>query len=122
MSKLNKDVLYLIFEELIDDKNSLYSLLLVNKIWCEVVVPILWRDPWRNLRTYKRRSLLETIVSFLTNETMISQGLNLLIKPDKQPLFNYISYCRYLDLSKLEDIIYRGWNWFRKTKLVLVTF
>src|SRR2546421_5604420 len=54
------------------------------------------------------RSLLEVIVSFLTNETrdnMISRGLNLLIKPDKQPLFNYICYCRNLDLSKLRNVI-----------------
>jgi hypothetical protein len=107
MSKLNKDILFLIFEELKDDKKSLYSSILINKIWCEVAIPILWKDPWKNL--IKERSLLETVVSFLTNESrnyMISQGLNLLIKPDKPPLFNYISFCRYLNLHKLERIIY----------------
>ncbi|CAG8705440.1 uncharacterized protein OCT59_016097 [Rhizophagus irregularis] len=107
MSKLNKDILFLIFEELKDDKDSLFSSILVNKNWCEVAIPILWKDPWKNL--IKERLLLETVVSFLTNESrdyMISHGLNLLIKPDKPPLFNYISFCRYLNLHKLERIIY----------------
>ena len=52
MSKLNKDVLSMIFEELLDDKNSLYSLILVNRMWCEVAVPILWYDPWKNLQNH----------------------------------------------------------------------
>src|SRR5206468_936370 len=50
MSKLNKDVLSMIFGELLDDNNSLYSLILVNRMWCEVAVPILWNDPWKNLQ------------------------------------------------------------------------
>ena len=54
MSMLIKDVLFLIFEELMDDNESLYSLILVSKIWCQVAVPILWKDPWRNLRKMVR--------------------------------------------------------------------
>jgi len=46
MSKLNKDILFLLFEELHDDSKSLFSCLLVNRLWCETVIPILWRDPW----------------------------------------------------------------------------
>ena len=40
MSKLNKDVLFLIFKELQDDKNSIHSCLLVNKTWCEIIIPM----------------------------------------------------------------------------------
>jgi len=56
MSKLNKDVLYIIFEELYFDinhksltktKKSLHSCLLINKLWCEIAVLILWRNPWK---------------------------------------------------------------------------
>jgi hypothetical protein len=44
MLQLNEDVLFLTFEELKDDKESLYSCLLVNRTWCEIAVPILWRN------------------------------------------------------------------------------
>ncbi|CAG8694481.1 14391_t:CDS:1, partial [Rhizophagus irregularis] len=45
MAKLNKDILFLIFEELQVDSKTLFSCLMVNKIWCETVTPILWRNP-----------------------------------------------------------------------------
>src|SRR5436305_14563579 len=41
MNKLNIDCIILIFDQA--DKNSLYSCLLVNKEWCNIVVPILWK-------------------------------------------------------------------------------
>ena len=44
MIKLNVDCLILLFNELQTDKNSLYSCLLVNKEWCKIVVPILWKE------------------------------------------------------------------------------
>jgi len=47
MSNLNKDVLYLMFEELQNDEKTLYSCLLVSKTWCEVIIPILWKNPWK---------------------------------------------------------------------------
>uniref|UniRef100_U9SJ23 Uncharacterized protein n=1 Tax=Rhizophagus irregularis (strain DAOM 181602 / DAOM 197198 / MUCL 43194) TaxID=747089 RepID=U9SJ23_RHIID len=43
MSKLNKDILFLIFEELKDDSKSLFSCLMTNRLWCEIVIPILWK-------------------------------------------------------------------------------
>ncbi|RIA84512.1 hypothetical protein C1645_413003 [Glomus cerebriforme] len=122
MSKLNKDILFLIFEELHNDKTSLHSLILVNRTWCEVAIPILWRDPWRRI-SGKERSLLEIVVSFLTEESresMKSQGLNLLIKPDKPPLFKYISFCRYLDLHKLDKVIYTIRNIREESKWSLI--
>ncbi|PKC03832.1 hypothetical protein RhiirA5_423153 [Rhizophagus irregularis] len=49
MSKFNKDILFLIFEKLQNNsKNSkfLFSCLMVNRIWCETMIPILWKNPW----------------------------------------------------------------------------
>ncbi|EXX66822.1 hypothetical protein RirG_120110 [Rhizophagus irregularis DAOM 197198w] len=46
MSQLNTDILYLIFKELQYDKKSLVSCLRVNKTWCEIIIPILWKNPW----------------------------------------------------------------------------
>ena len=40
------DCLNDIFEYLEKDKFSLQSCLLVNRLWCEVAVRILWNNPW----------------------------------------------------------------------------
>ena len=45
MLRLNKDVLFLVIEELQNDRKSLHSCLLVDRTWCEATVPILWNDP-----------------------------------------------------------------------------
>ncbi|RIA92893.1 hypothetical protein C1645_42226 [Glomus cerebriforme] len=100
MSKLNKDVLFLILEELQTDRKSLYSCLLVNKAWCEIIVPILWKNPLK----YS----LNLIISHLSNETrgyLKSQGIDLSSIVQRKPSFNYIRFVRYLDLIRLEGII-----------------
>src|ERR1041384_1423827 len=96
MSKLNRDVLYLVFEEFQDDKNTLHSCLFVNKTWFDVIVPILWKNPRKCLRK-KRKPLLNVIISHLSNEIKenLSQDINIL---QQKPLINYIGFCRYLDI------------------------
>ena len=69
MSRLNQDVLYFIIEELKDDKQTLFSCILVNKTWCETIIPILWRDPWKSLKKEKEKSLLNVIISHLLDES-----------------------------------------------------
>src|SRR5690348_3092818 len=44
MSKLIPDIFDLIIRELGDDYGALFSCLLVNKLWCKLTIPILWRD------------------------------------------------------------------------------
>ena len=44
MSQLPSDCLNEIFEYLKDDKVTLRSCLLVNRLWCEVSVRILWKS------------------------------------------------------------------------------
>src|SRR5438045_3088019 len=100
MPKLNKDVLSLILKELQSDKESLLSCLLVNKSWCEIIVPILWKNPWIYLRNLNYELLFNLIISYLSNETkeyLRIQGYNL---PEvrQKPLFNYIGFCRHLKL------------------------
>ena len=69
MSKLNKDVLLLIFEELNSAKKHLYSCLLVNRTWCEITVPILWKNPWVNKKELKKmKSQYNVIISHLSRK------------------------------------------------------
>ena|SRR5437764_800256 len=105
MPELNKDVLLLIFEELQYDRKSLHSCLLVKRSWCEVIIPILWRDHTKDLKKIKKS--LSIIISHLSNETkenLKSQGIYI-STTQKKPLFNYIGFCRYLDLYGLKKRI-----------------
>src|SRR5438094_5794505 len=105
MFKLNRDVLYLILKELQNDKKTLFSCLTVNKTYCEIIIPIIWKDPWKYLKG--KKLLLNVIISHLSDESrdnLKSQGVDFLINPYQRPLFNYISFCRHLNLDKLNEI------------------
>ena len=104
MIKFNIDCLVLIFNQ--TDKNSLYSCLLVNKEWCSIVVPILWKKfswyvDWssENVRQSGKK-LSNTIISCLppsSKQLLSDNGVKL---PSeillRSPLFNYISFCEFL--------------------------
>ncbi len=107
MSKLNRDVLYLIFEELElqEGKKALYSCLSVNKIWCEIIVPILWNNPWKS---FNQGALLNVIISHLSEESrnyLKFQGVKFLTNSFRKPLFDYISLCKHLNLCEIKNII-----------------
>ncbi|GBC05425.1 hypothetical protein RclHR1_06210010 [Rhizophagus clarus] len=109
MSLLNSDVLFLIIEELRDDKNSLYSCLSVNRTWCVTTVPILWRNPGQYSLTKDSENILFcTTILHLSEESrdiLKNQGMdNLITETHWRPLFNYISCWKYLDLSFLEYV------------------
>ena len=106
MSKLNRDIFYLIFEKLHDDKNTLFSCILVNKTWCEITIPILWRNPWKFLMNEKERSLLlNVIISHFSDESRKKlKEHGLLTNSYQKPLFDYISFCKHLNLNKINRI------------------
>jgi hypothetical protein len=108
MFKLNSDILYLIFKELQDDKKTLYSCLAVDNTWCKTIIPILWKNPWNRKCLKGRRLLLDVITSHLSDETknnLKRQGVDFLTNHYQKPLFNYIRFCRHLDLNNLDKII-----------------
>ncbi|GBC09565.1 hypothetical protein RclHR1_08990009 [Rhizophagus clarus] len=110
MFKLNNDILYLIFKELQNNKKVLLSGLTVNKTWCETIVPILWRNPWKYLKNNKleKKLLLNTIITQLSDESrnnLKSQGVDFPTNPYQRPLFDYMSFCRYLNLNNINEII-----------------
>jgi hypothetical protein len=108
MLHLNRDVFLLIFEELKNDRNSLFSCLFVDRNWCEMVVPILWRNPWTRQEGQKYITLFNVILSHLSEESrhnLNNQGINLITETYQRPLFNYIYFWKYLEISFLESII-----------------
>ncbi|RGB43409.1 hypothetical protein C1646_809304 [Rhizophagus diaphanus] len=109
MSKLNKDVLFLIFKELKHNKKSLYSCLFVNRTWCETVVPILWENPGQYHRYHSSMSkLFNIIILHLSEESRDTLGIdNSITETYQRPLFNYVDYWKYLDMSFIENLISR---------------
>ena len=104
MSQLPSDCLSEIIEYLDNDIVSLHSCLLVNRLWCEVSVRILWRSIYNyNERTYN------TLISCLPNESKeISRnnGVVTSILTSKSPMFNYAAFCKVLSVNEIYDQIY----------------
>src|SRR5436190_14530707 len=102
MPQLPADCLNEIFEYLEEDKVTLPSCLLVNSLWCEVSVRILWRS----IRNYN------TLIACLPDESKDILSKNgIIISTSKTPMFNYASFCKvlsvhqvYFDIRKLLKI------------------
>ncbi|GBB95856.1 hypothetical protein RclHR1_02630001 [Rhizophagus clarus] len=105
MLKLNEDIFYLILQELKNDRKSLYSCLLVNKLLCQLVITILWKDPYKYLyakdtqeRSRRGKSFNQIILFHLPESSrnfLISEGINIILEQQKL-LFDYIKYCQYI--------------------------
>ncbi|CAG8477094.1 14081_t:CDS:2 [Rhizophagus irregularis] len=111
----------------ISNKKNLFKLLLVNKYWCENVIPILWNNPFRDLfppsilrHTPSRDpricyNLLRTYISCLDNDEyyLLFSKLNPSLHPfdmeipnSFKTLYNYPNYLKELSYSDLENTIY----------------
>ncbi|PKY54656.1 hypothetical protein RhiirA4_473594 [Rhizophagus irregularis] len=119
MFKLNRDILYLVFEELQNDNKTLYSCLLVNKTWCEIIVPILWKNPWK---CQKEELLLNVIMLHLSDESrnnLRNNDFNFLTnsyQKYQKPFFDYISFCRHLHLNAIKRMINNNNNNYENSK------
>ncbi|RIA91421.1 hypothetical protein C1645_822122 [Glomus cerebriforme] len=127
--QLYPDCLRRIFEHIVDSSEYLhtthkilYSCILVNKLFCENAIPILWRNPWNpnsnksKNNTYKKFSITKTILSCLLHHYHQEQqqqqqqdkedtfGIICLKNSIKEPLFDYLSYCRYIDYQDIEKV------------------
>ena len=106
---LPDDCLNEIFEILEDDKPTLHSCLLVNRLWCKISVRILWRNIWSFKYTVTRNrrvalAILSTLISCLPNES--KKLLHIISTPiSKPPLFNYASFCKILSINEIGRII-----------------
>ncbi|PKC64106.1 hypothetical protein RhiirA1_537273 [Rhizophagus irregularis] len=120
MSKLIRDIVCLILEELQDDEKTLCSCLSVNKTFSEITISILWKNPWKFLKegNEKEKSLLNIIISHLSDESKnnLNQKCSLKISYQR-PLFNYVNFCKHLNLNVIQSIIN---NVFDKSEVMIV--
>ncbi|CAI2170774.1 5569_t:CDS:1 [Funneliformis geosporum] len=114
MTQLSADCLNDIFEYLENDKETLNSCLLVNRLWCEVSVRILWRNIWEfwdyvsHSTNQRSRQIIKTLVACLPNESrtlLHENGIFLETPTLNPPLFNYISFCKVLSIRAINYIV-----------------
>src|SRR5581483_6377947 len=114
MNKLNIDCLVLIFNEM--EKNSLYSCLLVNKEWVNIVVPILWKKFSWNWYYHSNKGvdnsekkLFSIILSCLSPSSKQHLSDNGIKLPSTVlsgvPLFDYIGFCEFPTYYIINKII-----------------
>ena len=94
MLSINEDVLFLIIKELRNDRKSLHSCLLVDRTWCEITIPILWKNPWKFCPIDSAESILLFNVILLhlseeSRENLKKQKIDLFTETHQRPLFNF---------------------------------
>uniref|UniRef100_U9UMH1 Uncharacterized protein n=1 Tax=Rhizophagus irregularis (strain DAOM 181602 / DAOM 197198 / MUCL 43194) TaxID=747089 RepID=U9UMH1_RHIID len=82
---------------------------MVNKLWCEIVIPLLWKDPWRYIdyRTNKN-PLYSIITSYFSDdikEFLKKEGIQIL---GQSLAFDYLTFCRSINVDIIDDIISVG--------------
>src|SRR5437588_256202 len=74
-NKLSNECLQNIFNSL-ENSNTLFSALLVNKNWCDNVVITLWRNPFNyDLELKKMAKIIPVLLSFTTPQQRIELNL-----------------------------------------------
>jgi hypothetical protein len=112
--QLISDCLNDIFEHLEEDKLTLHSCLLVNRLWCKISVGVLWRNIWDFKNIYQKRplrvasSILNTLIACLPNESkelLYKNEIFISTPTSKPPLFNYIAFCKVLSICEIGIIV-----------------
>src|ERR1043165_1796764 len=103
------DCIVEILEYLRNDKKSLFSNLFVNRTWCQLIIPLLWCQPFEDIRN---SVIIETLILCLSKQekTALLEKLGgfrkkLKFNIGKSPLFDYPLYIRDLDYRRLEVLI-----------------
>src|ERR1043165_10266640 len=107
MIKLNIDCLYLIFNELRLDRKYLYSCLLVNKEWCNIIVPILWKNHSSSASyIYGCNNTILSRLPSSSKQILSDNGVRfpstILLKPTS---FDYVSFCQFPSSYEVYNII-----------------
>jgi hypothetical protein len=110
--QLPADCLNEIFEHLGKDRFALHSCLLVNRLWCEISVRILWRNIWdfktSSYQQHTKLSILSTLFACLPNESkeLLHNNKIFISTPTlKQPLFNYAAFCKVISIYEIGRMV-----------------
>jgi hypothetical protein len=108
MSYLIEDCLRIVVTKLQDDPGSLYSCILVNRFWCRMTVPILWKNPLA-FTNISHDKLYITIINMLPTPSKRFLFENKIALPSpiisSQPLFNYLNFLSQIFPNFINGII-----------------
>ncbi|RIA89887.1 hypothetical protein C1645_182026 [Glomus cerebriforme] len=98
-----------ILDEMRNDTESLHSCMFVNRTWCRLTAPILWRAPFKD-RWLDRSSLITTFIGCLDDASKEKLKLfsNFPSEALKVPTFDYVYFLRELHFSTLYDLV-KSW-------------
>src|SRR5688572_6593031 len=103
INQLPADCLNEVFENL-KDTLTLHSCLLVNRLWCEVSVRILWRDVHKyTVPMSQKCKIFNTLIACLPDESkdFLYKHEIFISVPTWKPLFNYASFFKVLSIHEL---------------------
>jgi hypothetical protein len=97
------------------DFSTLYSCILVNRLWCRLAIPLLWEDPFSI--PSKNYHYIEIYLYYLNKDSKAKfneYGINNNLIPSNT-LFNYPSFIKYINIH---NICYSIERWIRTLALV----
>jgi hypothetical protein len=98
-----------VLELLKNDKDTLYSCLLVDRLFCKISVKILWRNIWNfKLGSVASSKILSTLISCLPNESeylLYKKKIIISTPTSKPPLFDYVSFCKSLSIDDISRMV-----------------
>jgi hypothetical protein len=88
-----------VLQYLIEDPGTLYSCILVNRSWCRLTIPILWSDPFNNIKRKNPNNAnlsIRTFISCLDDSEKFSLTNEFIKIPNswKETLFDYPKYLK----------------------------
>ncbi|RIA85375.1 hypothetical protein C1645_830855 [Glomus cerebriforme] len=103
--QIPNDCILNILKYLYKDHKTLFSCLLINKQWCEITIPILWRKPWKlGISPEFWEFITDALILCLSDYSKQVLHINGIISStilSQKPKFDYISYIKYIS----QDII-----------------
>ncbi|GES72753.1 hypothetical protein GLOIN_2v1881853 [Rhizophagus clarus] len=106
------ELTYNILKYLQDDFSTLYSCVLVNRLWCRLAIPLLWENPFsistgnRNFIEIYLDNLDGDLKTRLDNYKVNDNSLS------SHTLFNYPEFLKYLNIFNIIDTVKK---WFYDT-------
>ncbi|GES99603.1 hypothetical protein GLOIN_2v1541899 [Rhizophagus clarus] len=102
-----------IIQYLLEEKQGLYSCLLINRYWFKIVIPYLWRQPFELCSPKNRLKLFKTYLLCFDQIELESLTIRMVdalhtfnLYPKKRnPLYNYFIFLRKVSSREIEDII-----------------
>jgi hypothetical protein len=99
-----------------DDIKTLFTCLFINKLWCQITVPILWRDPWKfkiwdtSSSKDRYKLMLNILILFLSDDikSLIIQpkySFRRTIDYNTSTLFNYPSFCKNFSIHHINKMV-----------------